>query len=293
MVIDDIRDDEIRILGKDPSKQPEQPTKPQPKRRWWPWLMLLLMLLLLALGFACWKMMAMRHYSTSVYSEESPIDTALHVTIEMPSEAKAYTEFASDSVNDIPLRIYSPVGGHVELHVGPLPKDDRSIILAAQAADYRGDNKQVAGAFVYRGELLAKGHPKLGFCAIIGDTITMGMSRETAMFEKAVEQEGYFFRHYSLVHSGEKGEKLPKQTKGKAVRRALCYYKDGIAIIETAGTESFHDFSQALIDMGVQEAIALVGNTEMTVYEDKDGNRHTGATDNEPDAQETYILWRR
>ena len=174
--------------------------------------------------------------------------------------------------------------------VGNLPYDDKSIILAAQAADYRADNGQISGAFVYRGELLSRGHPKYGFCAIIGDKLTMGMSPETPLFERAVEQEGYFFRQFSLVHDGQLGETLPK---GKAIRRALCYHQQAIVVVESVDRESLHDFSQALLDMGVQEAIALVGSVQLPLYEDEQGNRITNALEHWEKAQETYIVWRR
>ena len=117
------------------------------------------------------------------------------------------------------------------------------------------------------------------------------MSRETALFERAVEQEGYFFRQFSLVHDGKFGEK--KLPKGKAVRRALCYYQENIVIIESMERESMHDFSQALIDMGVQEAIGLVGFIPLTLYEDESGIRTANKTEYNEGIQETHIIWRR
>lgn len=282
----DIGDNEIRVVGHAGASDGK---KPEPKRRWWLWL-ILAVLLLLALGFACWRMMPRRTLPASSYSAEAIIDTTQNVTFEASAEQKAYTIVSSDSVNDIALRIYTPVGGRVELFVGKLPCDDQSIILAAQAADYRADNGQIAGAFVYRGELLSRGHPKYGFCAIIGDKLTMGKSQETALFERAVEQEGYFFRQFSLVHDGKHGESVPK---GKAIRRALCYYQESIAIIESVERESMHDFAGALIDLGVQEAIGLVGNSQISLYEDESGYRFIGDIEKQEGVQETYIVWRK
>ena len=279
----DIDDNEIRVVGRTSSEG----TESKPKCRWWLWL--LVALLLLAVGFACWMMP--RHIpSPSTYSAEPFIDSTQNVTYEASAETKAYTIVSRDSINDIALRIYKPIGGHAELFVGKLPCDDKSIILAAQAADYRADNGQIAGAFVYRGELLSRGHPKYGFCAIIGDKLTMGKSQETALFERAVEQEGYFFRQFSLVHDGKRGESVPK---GKAIRRALCYYQESIAIIESIERESMHDFSGALIDLGVQEAIGLVGNSQISLYEDESGYRFIGDTEKQEGVQETYIVWRK
>ena len=279
----DIDDNEIRVIG----SSKHEPEKPNPKHRWWLWVLLAILLMVALYLFLALSRPA---YSPVVYSEEPVADSTQIVSYQVLADTKAYTIVSHDSINDIALRIYTPVGGHVELLAGQLPDNDNSIILAAQAADYRADNGQISGAFVYKGELLSRGHPKYGFCAIIGDTLTMGMSKETILFERAVEQEGYFFRQFSLVHDGKFGEKVPK---GKAIRRALCYYKESIAIIETVYYESLHDFSQALIDMGVQESIALVGSIALPLYVDEDRNRITNELEHLDEAQETYIVWRK
>lgn len=280
----DIGDNEIRVLG------PTEPKddKAQPKHRWWPWL--LAVLLLIVLVIVCWKI---SHHTTkkpSNYVEEPVADSTQNVTFETPAESNAYTQIAQETVNDITLQIYTPVGGHVEMLVGSFPYNDKSIVLAAQAADYRADNGEISGAFVYKGELLSRGHPKYGFCAIIGDKITIGMSRETVLFERAVEQEGDFFRQFSLIHDGQYGEKLPK---GKAVRRALCYYQECIVIIESTDRESLHDFAQALKDMGVKESISLVGSVQLPLYENENGKRVINKNEHKEEAQETYIVWRK
>ena len=116
------------------------------------------------------------------------------------------------------------------------------------------------------------------------------MGRETSLFERAVEQEGYFFRQFSLVHDGKPGETLPK---GKAVRRALCYRSQSITVIETVGRESMHDFTQALIDMDVQEAIGLVGSQQIPICTDRSGNTFVGEMEHQANAQEAYLVWRR
>ena len=280
----DIGDNEIRVLG---AAEPKEERKPKPKRHWWLWV-LLAILVMLAL-YVFWAMSRI-NYSSSIYSEETATDTTENVTYQTQAETKAYTQVSNETVNDIALQIYTPVGGHVELLVGQLPPDDKSIILAAQAADYRKDNGQISGAFVYKGELLSRGHPKYGFCAIIGDKLTMGMSPETSLFERAVEQEGYFFRQFSLVHDGKPGESLPK---GKAIRRALCYYQENIVIIESVERESLHDFAQALMDMGVQEALALVGSVSLPLYVNEEGQSITKELEHWEEAQETYIVWRK
>ena len=54
-----------------------------------------------------------------------------------------------------------------------------------------------------------------------------------------------------------------------------------------------HDFSQALIDMGVKEAVALVGRLELPLYEDETGKRVIHKLDYKNGIQENYIVWRR
>lgn len=283
----DIGDNEIRVLG--PSEPKDEKKEPQPKRRWWLWLMATFLLVVIVA--LCYRMMHQPSQAPSIYQEETVIDTTENVTFQTTEEESvAYTTVSKQTINDVALQIYTPVGGHVELHVGQLPENDKNIILAAQAADYRKDNGQISGAFVYKGELLSRGHPKYGFCAIIGDKLTMGMSRESSLFERAVEQDGYFFRQFSLVHDGKPGETLPK---GKAIRRALCYYQENIVIIESTDRESMHDFAQALLDLGVQESIALVGSVSLALYVNEEGQRITNELGHFEEVQETYIVWRK
>ena len=279
----DIGDNEIRVVGSTMSKEGNSKSQ----HRWRLWIGVLLLFVLILLG---WMLIHRSAKTPSSYEPAPIIDTTQVVTFESPVKVKAYTQVRHDTINDIPLCIYTPIGGHVELLLGKLPDNDKSIILAAQAADYRADNGQISGAFVYKGELLSRGHPKYGFCAIIGDKLTMGMSPETPLFERAVEQNGYFFRQFSLVHDGQSGETLPK---GKSVRRALCYFQQTIVVVESVERESLHDFSQALIDMGVQEAVALVGSVQLPLYEDEDGNRVTQEVEHWAKVQETYIVWRK
>ena len=79
--------------------------------------------------------------------------------------------------------------------------------------------------------------------------------------------------------------------KGQAVRRALCYDGESLFIAESIARESYLDFSQALIQLGVQEAIALVGSIEISLYTDEYGYRHVSNVEHKENATETYIVW--
>ena len=59
---------------------------------------------------------------------------------------------------------------------------------------------------------------------------------------------GYFFRQYPLVKDGQV---IDNEPKGKSIRRAICDRQGEIFMVETGSIESFHDFAQALADLGV------------------------------------------
>ena len=122
-----------------------------------------------------------------------------------------------------------------------------------------------------KGEPKAWGLSKKGYCAIINDTVTVGVADNSPLFEEATEKEGYFFRQFPLVDNGKLVE---NEVKGKSVRRALCDRNGEIFIIETLDTESFHDFSQALVDLGVDNAIYLIGSIAYGWSTDAEGQRH-------------------
>ena len=133
----------------------------------------------------------------------------------------------------------------------------RKGILAFQAADIRRDNRKILGAFVLKGQPLAWGLSKKGYCAIIDGRVTVGVSENSPLFEEATEKEGYFFRQYPLVDNGTLVENEPKN---KTMRKALCSRAGQIIVVVSETDESFHDFSQALVDLGVENAIYLVGS---------------------------------
>ncbi len=176
--------------------------------------------------------------------------------------------------------------------MGVPDRNDRRIILAAQAADIRKDNREILGAFVLKGEPLAWGLSKKGFCAIIEGKVTVGVSENSPLFEEATEKEGYFFRQYPLVDNGVLVENEPKN---KTMRKALCARAEQIFVAVSESDESFHDFAQALIDLGVENAIYLVGShSAFGWYIDAEGQKtlfapdiHRGTYKNE-----SYIIWK-
>ena len=193
------------------------------------------------------------------------------------SATGGFTELADTAINDVPLRLYIPHNAEMSLHIGEVDKSDTTIVYVAQAADVRADNGKIVGAFVLDGEPVAKGLSKRGYCASIDGRVTVGVADNSPLFEEAVEKNGYFFRQYALVDNGRLVENEPK---GKAVRRAICERKGEVFMVESGTRESFHDFANALVDLGVDNAVYLVGSSAYGWAVDEKGERHEFGDEN-------------
>lgn len=178
---------------------------------------------------------------------------------------RGFCELRDTTINDVPLQILIPHRAHALLHVGPINHADTTIVYVAQAADIRADNGKILGAFVLAGKPLAWGLSKKGYCAIIDDVVSVGVSENSPLFEEATEKGGYFFRQYPLVTGGQLVENEPKN---KSERRAICQRKGETFMVHTLSKESFHDFAQALADLGCDNAVSLVGSFAYGWYVD-------------------------
>ncbi len=203
---------------------------------------------------------------------------------------KGFIETLEETVNDVPMFIYVPHNLEMSLAIGVQNKADSSIVFIAQAADIRADNLDIVGDFVLNGKQLSRGTAKTGFCAIIDGNITIGVGEGKPILKKAIESKGGFFRQYPLVSNGEVVENNPKN---KAIRRALAVRLGKIVMVESRSMESFHDFSQALVDIGVSDAIYLVGSTAYGWYYGQDHVRHEfGIEQSSLPGNTSYIIWR-
>ena len=302
---DDIRDDEIRVIGAQ-SRKPQvevfssrvdvpNPQVPPKKKKWYIWLALLAILLIIGLFFLLRSAKTKEDPYDGVFEpkEEIIVQPVKEVKKVLGHEADSLTSFTEriDTViNDVGLAIYIPHNATPELWVGRPPEKDSNIILAAQAADIRADNKEILGAFVDKGTPLAWGQSKSGYCAIIDGKMTVGTSENTPLFEQATDTGGYFFRQFSLVDNGNLVE---NELKNKSVRKALCSRYGQIFVAVTDNDESFHDFSQALIDLGVEDAISLVGSKyAFGWWIGEDGEKTSFAEGWHQYRRENYLMWR-
>ena len=265
---DNIQDDELRVLGK--------PSPEEPKKKGFKWYYAVAILLILSgVIFAAVRLFDIRRNEIvpDFYETELSDTIAMSETIPVMEKLgnykdslKAYTEHIEMTVNDIPLDIYIPHNAKPRLFIGTPDLNDMNVIFTTQAADIRADNGKINGAFVLAGEPKAWGLSKKGYCGIIDGKITIGVAANSPLFEEATETGGYFFRQYPLVDNGKLVENEPK---GKSIRKAICQRGEEIVVVMTSEPESFHDFSQALIDLGASNAVYLVGSASYGYFRDK------------------------
>lgn len=287
-----ISDDDFRVIGH--SESSFEPARKNPRRT----VMASLLSLALVLGIGLlvyfnWPKTKVENPDEGLF-ENAPEPAAPVIsksTLGIETEL-SFTEKLDTVINDVQLAIYIPHHATPELTLGVPDRNDSGIILALQAADIRRDNRKILGAFVLKGEPLAWGLSKKGYCAIIDGNVSVGVSENSPLFEEATEKGGYFFRQYPLVDNGVLVENEPKN---KTMRKALCSRAGQIIVVVSESDESFHDFAQALIDLGVENAIYLVGShSSFGWFIDETGEKtlfapdvHRGTYKNE-----NYIVWR-
>lgn len=282
----DIGEDEIRIIT--PKSMPGKEEKKLKRTSLW----------LFVAGFViCAACFSIRLSLDDEDTEESivlvaPVEPALEAVTETPRRlaARPYTTIIDSIVGGVALSIMEPHNAVPELKRGAEAIDDSTAVLIAQAADVRADNGEIAGAFVEKGILRSKGQSKSGFCAIIGGVPVIGVATTTPYLEEALDSEGHFFRQYPLVVGGQVVENKPR---GRAVRRALAELNGRTVVVSSRDRLTFHDFSQALVDLGVNNAVYLVGGMAVGMARTHDGSQiEWGKKSADVPENINYIVWK-
>lgn len=280
----DIGEDEIRVIS---SGNKEQPTKGH--KKFYTVLAAIIILVLCGIVAIVFFQPEDDNIETMIIEEPIRQSASIISAVDSLTAVPAYAEKKDTVVNGVGLTIITPRNAVPILEIGEQVLDDPTVVLAAQAADIRSDNGTIAGACVIGGELISKGCAKAGFCAIINGETTIGVADATPMFEQALSDDGYFFRQYPLVIAGQIVENKPR---GKAIRKALAEIGGDIAVVYSHRRLTFHDFSQALVDAGVRNAIYLVGSRSSGFYVDADGNRLSFGNDKRQNiANINFIVW--
>ncbi len=285
------QDNEVYILGSGNTEIPGNDGKNSGKSKW----IVLTVCLAVAVGAILFAIFSPKAEPEPEYYFEPEQTVQQSITVETTDstgivKTDGYIEVLEETINVVPLSVYIPHNATMTLMTGMPDMADSTIVFAAMAADIRKDNQQIVGDFVLSGQQLARGVAKKGFCAIDNSTITIGIGEDTPLLQQVIDNKGYFFRQYSLVHNGEIVENKPKN---KSIRRALAVRNERIIMVESKNAESFHDFSQALIDMGISDAIYLVGGNAYGWYRDKEHiNYEFGEHLSEIPGNISYIIWK-
>ncbi|MBO7262977.1 MAG: hypothetical protein J6U93_00485 [Alistipes sp.] len=287
---DNIGDDEIRIIG-------DRNTKRSHQRRW---VLLLFALLVICLIISIPILINGNKSNETIESSLfNSIDTIEYQGIldDESANLRSFCEIRDTTVETLPLRLFIPHNARPTLHKGKIDKSDPEIIYANMAADVRADNGGILGAFVLEGEPLAWGLSRKGYCSIIDDVITVGVAENSPLFERATEVGGYFFRQYPLVDNGV--VLIENKARVYNYLRALCQIGDNTFMAHSLTKVSFHNFAQALANIGCDNAIYIVGYEAYGWAVDSDDMVHEFGTDGyfdsvvpEPDNL-NYIVWKR
>lgn len=305
----DINDDEIRIIssGRNFSemriekpddhqeeknkKMPEKSNQPPERPKWKIWVIVSAILFFGALCvFFWWEIKDdPEEYLPDQETVEQPVEN-LGNKVELPlEEQKGYVTTRDTVVGNIPLSIFTPKNSVPKLHVGTDALKDSTAIFVVQAADIRRDNGQIVGAYVSDGNLLSKGQSKAGFCAIINGKITIGVADATPYLEQAIETGGYFFRQYPLVVGGQA---VDNKLKSSSLRKALADFNGETVVVMSGKEQTLNDFSRTLVDLGVSNAIYLVGSTAPGFAIGKNGTKiEFGKPYDQPSINSNYIIW--
>ena len=280
----EIDDNEIRIIGaSDGGRRHRWP--------WYGWLAVgLVLATLVAVAVAVLLLQTPREAAVGAGATQSPSHS---VTQSLSHSATQPLAVFDTMINDVPLTIYSldcelPACPRASLQVGMPDREDTSLLLAVMAADVRADNRGIVGDFVVDGRQMARGEKKDGYCAILDGVPVVGRGGE-ADLKRAVDEKGSFFRQYVLV---SEGVAMPPKPKGKNHRRALCVMGHRMFVVASGDRESYHDFATALADLGVDDAIALVGSESLLMYRAEGGLLYTIGTSFEGD-NVNFLVWRR
>lgn len=284
-----MHDDEFRVLGTGSPVPAVNPDEERRRRKLGGWIALALVTLIGLAMILFWPKPQPKENVEGIF--ESSYETVAIKALGSEAALSPYAERLDTVVTGHPLTLYIPHHATPRLFVGNPDEEARQAVMAFQAADIRADNREILGDFVLAGQRLSRGISKKGFCAIIDGKVTIGIGEDTPFLAEAISRGGSFFRQYALVDEGTPVENNPKN---KTIRKALCERAGQVFVVVSANDETIQDFSKALANLGVDNAIYLVGSDMAFGWTvDEAGNREQfGKDDHRPEFRnESYILW--
>ena len=262
-VIDIETDDEV------PSDGPARP------RRRWPWVVgsavITALVCLLAVG-------GYKYYRTYI-NVGIPVSLSSEQNIEKlkapAAPVKPEVVMTSDSILGVAFNLYELRGLKAEISFEEPDSTDQSVYLYSHSGDftsYDASTNYYLGSLVAQGKVLQSDVSRLGYFAMAGDNVVIGVARDEKVKDYCVEQGGSFFRQFILVSCGV----LPNRfyLHGKVERRALGRMGDTLYYIESRGKEVMWAFADALREYGFTDAIYITGGASYSFYRDAEGHCH-------------------
>ena len=212
------------------------------------------------------------YYNIGVSVSVSPQENIDKLAGMKVQSGKSEVVLKSDSVLGVALDMYELRHVEAEMTLEEPDTADQSVLFYTRTSDYTATGKYL-GSLVVDGETLQNDVSRLGYCAVVGGNVVIGISRSDKVKDYVEEQKGSYFRQFMLVSNGE----LPRKffLHGKVERRALARTADDkLYVIATRHAETFWDFADALREYGFVDAIYLTGGNESGFWRDADGIGH-------------------
>lgn len=260
----------ITIESDDDTDTPSTVMKKRNRLQTWG-IRLLWFIATIVLVLVCYKAIRLYnyYYNIGVSISVSPKDNIKKLYSMKSEGASSEVVLNTDSVLGVALNIYELHNVKAKMTLEEPDTADHNVLMYTRTADYTATGKYL-GSLVIDGEEKQSDVSRLGYCAIEGGNMVIGISRSDDVKEHIIDQGGSYFRQFMLVSDGE----LPKRffLHGKVERKALARTADDrLCIIETRHPETLWDFADALREYGYVDAIYLTGGNESGFYRAPDG----------------------
>lgn len=195
-------------------------------------------------------------------------------------KVKSEVVLTTDTILGVTMNFYELRGLRAEVSLTEPDTLDQSVYLYSRCADHAADGTYL-GSLVINGEEYQSDLCRLGYCAMTGNNMVIGIDNTDDVKDFVQEQGGCFFRQFILVCNGV----IPNNfyLHGKVERRGLGRINDRYYYIETLNQETLWDFADALREYGFTDAIYITGGNDYSFYRTADGTRHDiGPVENYP-----------
>lgn len=213
----------------------------------------------------------LRNYYVGMPVSCSPAENIEKLKVQTLQHVQPEVVMTSDSIGTVAINMYELRGLRAELSFDKPDTTDTDVYFYSRCADY-GRNGSYLGSMVVDGEEYSNDNSRLGYCAMVGNSMVIGIARNEAVRDFTKEQGGSFFRQFILVSDGEIPRKF--HLHKKVERRALARMDNQIYYIESRNAETMYDFADAIRKYGFIDAIYITGGNIQSFYRTADGACH-------------------